>query len=115
MKVTRCPYYSVQEARVVEPSRKTFDAALGLTAIRDLRGDVGQLRAFTPHDAADECGEGLHVSGEVACGWRRIGLREGMTDGTITTKVVTHRRRLLMWLSSLNDVYDEPTSLNCLF
>jgi hypothetical protein len=42
-------------------------------------------------------------------------LREGMTDGTITTKVVTHRRHLLMWLFSLNDVYDEPTSLKCLF
>src|SRR5712691_5926381 len=74
----------LQDALVVEPSRKAFDAALGLTAIRDLRGDVGQLHAFTPHDAADECGEGLHVSGAVACGWRRIGLREGMTDGTIT-------------------------------
>ena len=76
---------------------------------------MGQLRALPPHDAAHNRGQRLQVSGEVAAGWRRRGLREGMTDGTITTKVVTHRRRLLMWLSSLNDVYDEPTSLNCLF
>src|SRR5712691_6106937 len=105
----------LQDTVVVEPSRRAFDAALGFAAIGDLGRDVGQRRALPPHDAAHKRGQCLHVSGEVACGWRRRGLHEGMTDGTITAKVVTHRRRLLLWWSSLHDVDDEPTFLKCLF
>src|SRR6266704_2917677 len=111
----RYKVHLLQDTVVVEPSRKAFDATLGFAAIGDLRRDVGQLRALPTHDAAHKRGQCLHVSGEVAGGWRRIGLHEGMTDGTITAKVVTHRRRLLLWLSSLYDVDDEPTSLKCLF
>src|SRR5262249_50878749 len=81
---------------VVDPPGKAFDAALGLGAIGDLRGHVGQLGALAAHDATDERGQRLQVSGEVPGGRRRRGVREGVADGTITAKVVTHRRRLLL-------------------
>src|SRR5256886_6612171 len=68
---------------VVEPSGKAFDAAFGLRPIGHFRGDVGQLRAFAAHDAADERRQGGEVAGEVACGRSRIGLREGVADGMI--------------------------------
>jgi len=85
-----------QDMVVVDPSGKAFDAAFGLRPIGHFRGDVGQLRAFAAHDAADERGEGLYMASEVACGRSRIGLRKGVVDGPITAKVVTHRRRLLV-------------------
>src|SRR5207245_10524694 len=66
---------------VVEPPGKAFDAAFGLRPIGHFRGDVGQLRAFAAHDAADERRQGVEVAGEVACGRSRIGLREGVADG----------------------------------
>src|SRR6516164_6202520 len=81
---------------VVDPPGKAFDAALGLGAIGDLRGNVGQLGTLAAHDAADERGQRLQVSGEVPGGRRRIDVREGVADGPITAKVVTHRRRLLL-------------------
>src|SRR5437879_4295325 len=94
-----------------EPAGKTVDAALGLGAIGHFGGDGGQLRALAADDAADERGEGLHVSGEVACGRSRIGLREGVADGTIAAQVVTHRRFLLLLVSG--GIYDEPTFQQC--
>ena len=57
---------------------------------------MGQLGALAAHDAADERGQRLHVSGEVAGGRNGIGLRERGADGTIAAKVVTHRRFLLL-------------------
>ncbi len=86
----------LQDARVVEPSGTAFDAALGLGALGHFGGDGGPLRALAAHDAADEGGEGLHMSGEVACGRSRIGLREGVANGPIAAKVVTHRPFLLL-------------------
>src|SRR6266446_5784055 len=92
---------------VVEPPGKAFDAAFGLRPIGHFRGDAGQLRALAAHDAADERRQGVEVAGEVACGLSRIGLREGVADGTIAAKVVTHRQFLLF--SIAGGVYDEPT------
>src|SRR5207245_8913059 len=92
---------------VVEPSGKAFDAAFGLRPIGHFRGDVGPLRAFAAHDAADERRQGVAVAGEVACGRSRIGLREGVADGMIAAKVVTHRPSLLFSIPGA--VYDEPT------
>src|SRR5467141_3351013 len=71
---------------VVEPPGKAFDAAFGLRPIGYFRGDAGQLRALAAHDAADERRQGVEVAGEVACGLSRIGLREGVADGTIAAK-----------------------------
>src|SRR6516164_7228286 len=92
----RSKVHLLHEALVVDPSGKALNAALGLGTIGDLRGHVGPLGALAAHDAADERGQRLQVSGEVPGGRRRIGVREGVTDGTITAKVVTHRRRLLL-------------------
>src|SRR2546429_6289114 len=92
---------------VVKPPGKAFDAAFGLRPIGYFRGDVGQLRALAAHDAADERRQGVEVAGEVACGRSRIGLREGVADGMIAAKVVTHRPFLLF--SIAGGVYDEPT------
>jgi len=92
---------------VVEPPGKAFDAACGLRPIGPFRGDVGQLRALAAHDAADERRQGGEVAGEVACGLSRIGVREGVVDGMITAKVVTHRSFLLF--SIAGGVDDEPT------
>src|SRR5262249_53594795 len=86
----------LQDALVVDPSGKAFDTALGLGAIGDLCGNVGQLGALAAHDAADERGQRLQVSGEGPGGRRRIGVRGGVAYGTITAKGVTHRRRLLL-------------------
>jgi hypothetical protein len=47
------------------------------------------------------------VAGEVACRLSRIGLREGVADGMITAKVVTHRSFLLF--SMAGGVDDEST------
>jgi len=47
------------------PPRKAFDAALGLGAIGDLRGDVGQLGALAAYDAADKRSQGVEMSGKV--------------------------------------------------
>jgi hypothetical protein len=100
-----------QDVGVVHPPGKAFDAALRLGAVGHFGGDGGQLRALAAHDAADERGEGLHMSGEVPGGQRRIGVREGVADGTITAKVVTHRPFLLLLVSG--GIYDAPTSREC--
>ena len=71
------------------------------------RGDVGQLRALAAHDAAEERRQGGEVAGEVACGLSRIGVHEGVADGTRAAQVVTHRQFLLF--SIAGGVYDEPT------
>jgi hypothetical protein len=47
------------------------------------------------------------VAGEVACRLSRRGLREGVADGMIAAKVVTHRPFLLF--SIAGGVDDEPT------
>ena len=52
------------------------------------------------------------MSGAVPGGRRRIGVHEGVADGTITAQVVTHRPFLLLWVSGGID--DEPTSHECL-
>jgi hypothetical protein len=39
----------LQDALVVEPSGKAFDAALGFGAIGDLRGNRGDLGALAAH------------------------------------------------------------------
>ena len=80
---------------VVEPSSKVFDAAFGLGPIGHFRGDVGQLRALAAHNAADESRQSVEVAGEVACGLSRIGLREGVADGTIAAKGPRSRDRPL--------------------
>src|SRR5499425_3514927 len=92
---------------VVDPPSKAFGAAFGLRPSGHFRGDTWQLRALAAHDAADERRQGVEVAGEVACGRSRIGLHEGVTDGTIAAKVVTHRQFLLF--SMAGGVYDEPT------
>ena len=67
-----------------------------------------RLSGFVPLGAfADECRQGVEVAGEVAYGLSRIGLHEGVADGTIAAKVVTHRQFLLF--SIADGVYDEPT------
>ena len=101
----------LQDVGVVHPPGKACDAALGLGAIGHFGGDVRQLGALAPHDAADERGEGLHMSGAVPGGRRRIGVHEGVADGPITAQVVTHRPFLLLWVSGGID--DEPTSHKC--
>src|SRR5205085_8559763 len=60
-----------------------------LGAIRDLRGDVGQLGALTAHDAADKCRQGVEMSGEVPWGGGGIALRECLAYGTIASEVIT--------------------------
>src|SRR6266567_3963974 len=89
-------YISFQDALVVDPPGKAFDAALGLGAIGHFGSEGGQLRALAAHDAADEHGEGMQVPGDVACGLSRIGLLERVVDGTIAAEVVAHRRFLLV-------------------
>src|SRR5712691_9730974 len=100
---------------MVEPSSKTFDAALGFGAIRDLRGDLGELGALAAHDTADERGQRREVSGDMACGCAWIALYQGITYGTIPAKVVTHRLCLPVWFLSQDGIDDEPTSLKCPF
>jgi hypothetical protein len=94
----------LQDAGVVAPPRKAFDAARGLGAIGDLRGDVGQLGALAAHDAADKRRQGVEMSGKVPSGRGGIALRECMAYGTIASEVVTHRR-LLQMCFSLNMEY----------
>src|SRR5262244_1942173 len=89
----------LQDVGVVAPPRKAFDAALGLGAIRDLRGDVGQLGALAAHDAADKRRQGVEMAGEVPLGGGGIALRECMAYGTIASEVVTHRMLLHMCCS----------------
>src|SRR3989442_3101279 len=92
---------------VVEPPGKAFDAAFGLRPIGHFRGDVGQLRALAAHDAADESRQGGEVAGAVACRLSRRGLREGVADGMIAAKVVTHSPFLMF--SIARGVYHEST------
>src|SRR5215831_20094836 len=94
----------LQDVGVVAPPRKAFDAALGLGAIGDLRGDVGQLGALATHDAADKRRQGGEMAGEVSLGGGGIALRECLAYGTIASEVVTHRR-LLQMCCALNTEY----------
>jgi hypothetical protein len=87
------------DVSVVAPPRKAFDAALGLGAIGDLRGDMGQLGALAAHDAADKRSQGVEMTGEVSLGGSRIALCECMAYGTIASEVVTHRMLLHMCFS----------------
>ena len=105
----------LHEAGAVEPAGTALDTALGRAALGDLRRDGGPRRALPTHEAAAERGQRGHVSGAVPGGWRRLGWRAGITDGTITAQGVTHRRRPLRWLAALPDVDDAPTFLHCLF
>jgi hypothetical protein len=91
----RSKVHLLQDALVVEPSGKAFDAALGLMAIRDLRRDVGQLRALPSHDPTDECRERCQVPGDSPCRLTRIPLCSGGSYGTIPAEVVTHCLLLL--------------------
>ena len=84
---------------VVAPPRKAFDAALGLGAIRDLRGDVGQLGALAAHDATDKRRQGVEMAGEVPLEGGGLALREGMAYGTTASEVITHRMLLHMCLA----------------
>src|SRR6266567_5143595 len=94
----------LQDMGVVAPPRKAFDAALGLGAIGDLRGDVGQLGALAAHDAADKRSQGGEMAGKVPSGRGGIALHERMAYGTIASEVVTHRI-LLQRCCSLNMEY----------
>jgi hypothetical protein len=47
---------------IVAPPGKAFDPALGLGAIGNLGGDVGQLGALTAHDAANKAISGKDVT-----------------------------------------------------
>src|SRR6267143_7286994 len=96
--------YLLQDVGVVAPPRKAFDAALGLGAIGDLRGDVGQLGALAAHDAADQRSQGVEMAGKVPSGRGGIALYECMAYGTIASEVVTHRI-LLQRCCSLNMEY----------
>jgi len=100
----------LQDARVVEPAGKAFDAALGLLAIRDLRRAVGQLGARAGHDAADERGQGGQVSDKPAWWFAWVPLHQGSPYGTILAEVVTHRLLLLDWLLSPERIDDEATA-----
>src|SRR5215468_236659 len=64
----------LQDMRIVAPPCKAFDPALGLGAVGDLGGDVGQLGAFTAHDAANKRGESRQVPGDRPCRLARIPL-----------------------------------------
>jgi hypothetical protein len=55
------------------------------------------------------------MSGSMACEFVRIALCQSITYGTISAKVVTHRLCLLVWFLSQDGIYDEATSLKCLF
>src|SRR5712692_11667955 len=94
----------LQDVGVVAPPRKAFDAALGLGAIGDLRGDMGQLGALAAHDAAEKRSQGVEMSSEVPLGGGGIALRECLAYGTIASEVVTHRM-LLQMCCSLNREY----------
>jgi hypothetical protein len=83
---------------VTDPPGKAFDPALGFGAIGDLGCDLGQMRMFTPDDTADQRGQGRQVPGDRACRLARIPLSEGVSYGTISAEVVTHRLLLLDWL-----------------
>jgi hypothetical protein len=64
----------LQDMSIVAPPGKAFDPALGLGAIGNLGGDVGQLGALTAHDAANKRGEGRQVPGDCPGGLARISL-----------------------------------------
>jgi hypothetical protein len=84
---------------IVEPSRKAFNPAVGLGPIAYLGRQARQLAALAAHDASDERGQGGQVMGHAAPGLARITLFQGLTYGTITPKVVTHRIHLLInWM-----------------
>src|SRR4029453_5736186 len=91
---------------VVEPPGKAFDAAFGLRPVGHFRSEGGVLRALAAPHAADERRQGTEVAGEVACGRSRIGLHEGVADGMIAAKVVTHRPFLLFSIAGGGN--DEP-------
>ena len=66
----------LQNVGVVEPPRNACDAALGLGAIGDLRGDMGQWGALAAHDAADQRRQGVEMASEVPLGGGGRALRE---------------------------------------
>src|SRR5215467_4244824 len=66
--------YFLKDMSIVAPPGKAFDPALGLGAVGDLGGDVGQLRALTVHDATNKRGEGGQVPGDRPRGLARISL-----------------------------------------
>jgi hypothetical protein len=84
------------DAIVADPPRESFHAALGFGAIGDLRGDFGELRALRGDHPTDQGGQGGEMSGPIPSGLARIPWCEGLAYGTISTKVVTHRIRLLV-------------------
>ncbi|MNC93980.1 hypothetical protein D3C83_107280 [compost metagenome] len=57
---------------VIDPSRKAFNAALGLGPIRYFRSDFRQLGALAAHDTADERCQGGQVPGNRTGGRTRI-------------------------------------------
>ena len=67
---------------------------------RDLGGERGQLAALAAHNAAEKPGQGIQMSGHIACGLTWVTLFQGLTYGTIAVKVVTHPMHLLIRFQS---------------
>ena len=89
--------HRLRDRAVADPPGKAFDPALGFGAIGHLGRDLGQVRTFTPDDAADQRGQGRQVPGDRTCRLARIPLSEGVLYGTISAEVVTHELLLLDW------------------
>src|SRR6266496_1226353 len=89
----------LQNGVIVQPSRQAFDATVGLGPIRRLGRNARQLAALAADHATDERGQGRQMLGQTAAGLARIPLFQGLMDGTIAPKVVTHRIHLLIrWI-----------------
>jgi hypothetical protein len=72
---------------VIDPPRKTFDAAFRFGTVGHVRRHVRQLGALAAHDAADECRQGDHVSDARAGQLARITL-DIIANNKIDQKVV---------------------------
>src|SRR5207245_11681891 len=81
---------------IVQPSRQAFDTAVGLGPIRHLGRNARQLAALAADNTTDEHSKARQMLGQTAAGLARIPLFQGLTYGTIASKVVTHRIPLLI-------------------
>src|SRR5205809_2677579 len=83
----------------MKPPRAAGHTPLGLGPIRRLGRNARQLAALAADNPTDERGKGRQMLGQAAAGLARIPLFQGLMDGTIAPKVVTHRIHLLIrWI-----------------
>lgn len=81
---------------VAYPARLAFDAARGFGTIGHLGGDGRQWTAAAGDNATDEGRQGGQGLSDATGASVRIPLSERVTYGTLLTKIVTHRMRLLV-------------------